>query len=101
MGSEFAFVCKGAGFTTDSEPRPAPRRLQTLVVRGGTYAFSRSLDGDTFVIGLNTSDSTQEAQVTYETQTAPQVLFGEASEVQVSDGHLRFKIPPRSGVMFK
>ena len=67
----------------------------------GTYAFSRSLDDDTFVIAMNVSDSPQQAAVAYEANDKPAVLFGEASELSVNDGRLNFKIPARGGVMLK
>ena len=65
----------------------------------GTYAFSRSLDGSTFIIALNVSDATQEATVVFRGQD-PKVIFGQASEVNVNDGRLNFKIPARCGVIF-
>ncbi len=82
---------------------PALRRgdYKRLWSTNGTYAFSRSLDGETFVIGMNTSDSPQEAQVTYEAKAAPHAVFGEASDISVADGRLSFKIPARASVIFK
>ena len=65
----------------------------------GTYAFSRSLDGNTFVIALNVSDATQETSVVFRGQD-PKVMFGQASEVTINDGRLNFKIPARCGVIF-
>ena len=68
----------------------------------GTYAFSRSLDGNTFVVAFNVSDSLQEAAVTYASNgSGPSVLIGEASALSVNDGRLSFKIPARCGVMIK
>jgi hypothetical protein len=66
----------------------------------GTYAFSRSLDSETFVVAFNVSDSQQQAMVAYDGQD-PQVVFGEASELTASDGHLKFSIPARCGVLLK
>jgi cyclomaltodextrinase / maltogenic alpha-amylase / neopullulanase len=65
----------------------------------GTYAFSRSLDGNTFVIALNTSETPQQVAVTYEAAKNPKPLFGEAIDISVSENRLKFKIPPRCGVM--
>lgn len=67
----------------------------------GIYAYGRSLEGHTFVIALNASETTQRAEVTYEAQKIPDVVFGEASDISVRDGRLKFKIPPRSGAVMK
>ena len=66
----------------------------------GTYVFSRSLDGNKFVIALNTSDSPQEASVIF-TGKLPSVVFGQAEVVSVADGRLNLRIPPRSGAVLK
>ena len=82
---------------------PALRRgdFKRLWSVDGIYVFSRSLDGNTFVIGLNTSDSPREARVTYDGKENGKVMFGEASDISVADGFLTFTVPPRSGVMLK
>ena len=82
---------------------PALRRgdFKRLWSADGTYAFSRSLEGDTFVIALNTSESPQQVAVTYEAKKNPKALLGEASDISVSDHRLKFRIPARSGVMLK
>jgi neopullulanase len=82
---------------------PALRRgdFKRLWSADGTYAFSRSLDGDTFVIALNTSGSPQQVEVTYEAKKSPKAVLGAASDISVSDHRLKFKIPARSGVMLK
>ena len=82
---------------------PALRRgdFKRLWSVDGIYVFSRSLDGNTFVIGLNTSDSPREARVTYDGRDNGKVVFGQASDISVADGFLNFKVPPRSGVMLK
>jgi neopullulanase len=67
----------------------------------GTYVFSRSLDSDTFVIALNTSESPQQVEITYEAKKHPKTVLGEASDISVNDSRLKFKIPARSGVMLK
>ena len=67
----------------------------------GTYVFSRSLDGDTCVIALNVSEATQQASVIYRGQEVPQVIFGEASDLSMSDGRLHFKIPARCGAILR
>ena len=66
----------------------------------GVYAFSRSLDGETFVVALNVSESPQQAQVTHEAGHHPTVVFGKAYDISV-DGRLKFTIPARSGVVLK
>jgi cyclomaltodextrinase / maltogenic alpha-amylase / neopullulanase len=66
----------------------------------GTYAFSRSLNGNTFVVAVNVSETPQQLHVAYEAGGSPQPVFGEASEISV-DGRLKFTIPPRSGVILK
>jgi cyclomaltodextrinase len=82
---------------------PALRRgdFTRLWSADGTYAFSRSLDGNTFIIALNTSEAPQQAEVMYEAQDPPRAIFGEASDISVSDGRLRFKVAARSGVVLK
>jgi neopullulanase len=65
----------------------------------GTYSFSRSLDGKTFVMAMNVSESPQQAHVTFEAQQAPQALFGKPTDISLGDGRLRFTVPPRSGVV--
>ncbi len=82
---------------------PALRRgdYKRLWSADGIYAFSRSLDGKTFVVALNASESPQYAEVAYDTQQRPQVLFGAASDISLGDGRLKFKIPARCGVVLK
>jgi neopullulanase len=82
---------------------PALRRgdYQRLWSANGTFAFSRSLKGDTVVIALNTSESPQEAIVAFEAKGNPRVLVGEAHDFSIKDGRLHFKIPGRCGVMLK
>jgi glycosidase len=82
---------------------PALRRgdFKRLWSANGTYAFSRSLDGNTLVIALNTSESPQQAEVSYEGKKPPKTVFGEAFDISVRDGRLKFKIPARCGVVLK
>jgi neopullulanase len=82
---------------------PALRRgdFKRLWSANGIYAFSRSLDGETLVVALNTFDSSQQAEVNYAGKKPPKTVFGEASEVSVSDGRLKFSVPARSGVVLK
>jgi len=82
---------------------PALRRgdFRRLWSADGTYAFSRSLDGNTFVVALNASDSPQGAEVTYELKNSPKAVFGAASDISVNDGRLKFKIPARCGVVLQ
>jgi len=83
--------------------RPALRRgdFKRLWSADGVYAFSRSYEGKTFIVALNVSESPQQAHVTFEAQKGPKAVFGEASDMSVEDGRLRFTIPARSGVMLK
>ena len=67
----------------------------------GVYAFSRSFEGKTFIVALNVSESPQQAHVTYEARKSPKPVFGEASEIFVEGGRLRFTIPARSGVVLR
>jgi hypothetical protein len=80
---------------------PALRRGEFIRLwsADGTYAFSRSLDGKTVVVALNTSETTQPANVKFEATGNPRVLFGRPADISVGDGHLRFTVPPRSGVV--
>jgi cyclomaltodextrinase / maltogenic alpha-amylase / neopullulanase len=66
----------------------------------GIYAFSRSLDGKTLTVGLNVSDSAQQAEVTYGAKN-PKVVFGQASDISVREGRMKFTIPARSGVVIQ
>ncbi|HJS17099.1 MAG TPA: glycoside hydrolase family 13 protein [Anaerolineales bacterium] len=85
-------------------------RKQTPALRRGDYgrrwsansiyAFSRSLDAESCVIALNVSDSPQQANIVYRGQE-PGVVFGEATEITVGEEQLHFKLPARSGVIFK
>jgi len=67
----------------------------------GTYAFSRWLDGETIVVALNTSESPQQVEVTYEAKKNPKAVLGEATDISMDDHRLKFRIPARSGVMLK
>jgi neopullulanase len=67
----------------------------------GIYAFSRSHEGETLVIALNTFESPQQAEVNYELQDKPKAIFGEASEISVGNGRLKFTVPARCGVVLK
>src|SRR6266498_1712864 len=82
---------------------PALRRgdFRRLWSADGTYAFSRSLGEDTFVMALNASESPQQVEVRYEARKHPEVVLGEASDIAVHDDRLSFKIPARCGVVLK
>ena len=66
----------------------------------GIYAFSRTHADETVVVAFNTSESPQQARVTIEAEKTPKSVFGEASEIHL-DGHLKFTVPARSGVVLK
>jgi glycosidase len=82
---------------------PALRRgdYKRLWSADGIYAFSRSLEGKTLIVALNVSESLQQAEVSYEAQEKPNVVFGEASDISAVDGRLKFKIPARCGAVLK
>ncbi len=82
---------------------PALRRgdFRRLWSVDGTYVFSRALDGETLIIGLNASGSPRQAEVAYEAKKNPQAIFGEATEIQASEQRLKFTIPARSGVVLQ
>ena len=82
---------------------PALRRgdFKRLWSADGTYAFSRSLEEDTFVMALNTSGSPQQVEVTYEAKKSPKAVLGNPSDISMNNQRLKFKIPARSGVMLK
>jgi neopullulanase len=82
---------------------PALRRgnYKRLWSDHGVYAFSRSYEGETFVVALNASESPQQIHVTYGPSENPKPVFGKASEISIADGRLRFTIPPRSGGVLK
>ncbi len=82
---------------------PALRRgdFKRLWSAEGTYAFSRSFEDNTFIIALNASDSIQQIEVTHDAQKNPKIVLGEASDISVGDGRVKFKIPARCGVVLK
>ena len=82
---------------------PALRRgdFKRLWSADGVYVFSRSLDGHTFIIALNVSETAQQAELRFDAKKSPKAVFGEPSNISVSDDRLRFMIPPRSGVVLK
>lgn len=65
----------------------------------GTYAYSRSLDGKTFVVALNTSDAQQQANVFFGGNETPHVLLGRANDISYGEGRLHFSVPARNGVI--
>ena len=79
---------------------PALRRgdFTRLWSADGTYAFSRSFEGNTFVIALNASESPQQVEVTYEAMRA-KAVFGEATNISIAEGRLKCTIPARSGAV--
>jgi cyclomaltodextrinase / maltogenic alpha-amylase / neopullulanase len=82
---------------------PALRRgdFTRLWSTDGTYVFSRALDGQTFIVALNASESPQQAEVRYDAKKNPKAIFGESSKITIQDGRLKFTVPPRSGVVLK
>jgi neopullulanase len=81
---------------------PALRRgeMKRLWSADGVYAYSRSYEGKTFIIALNTSESPQQVEAAYEAKRGPAPVFGEATHISV-DGRLKFTVPARSGVVLK
>jgi len=47
------------------------------------------------------SESPQQAEVRYEAKKNPKAIFGQATNVSVHDGRVKFTIPARSGVVLK
>jgi glycosidase len=82
---------------------PALRRgdFKRLWSVNGTYAYSRSLHDITLIVALNVSDSPQELRIKYDRLRHPNVVFGSASDFEVSDGQLKFKLPARTGAVLK
>ena len=82
---------------------PALRRgdFTRLWSTDGTYVFARALDGQSFIVALNVSESPQQAEVRYDAKKNPKVVFGQASNMSVHDGRVKFTIPARSGVVLK
>jgi neopullulanase len=72
-----------------------------LLAKDGIYCYSRSLEEDTLIVGMNASESPQPIEVTVEAKKTPQAVLGKVSDFTVSDGRLRFTVPARSGVVFK
>ena len=81
---------------------PALRRgdFKRLWSANGVYAFSRTFEGKTFVVALNTSEGAQQIHITYDGVKNPKPVFGEAVDISM-DGGLKFSIPARSGVVLK
>jgi len=72
---------------------------QRLLATDGIYCYSRSLEEDTLIVGMNASESPQQFDVAYDAKKVPQGVFGNASDLSVRDGRLRFTLPARSGVV--
>ncbi|HXF86552.1 MAG TPA: glycoside hydrolase family 13 protein [Anaerolineales bacterium] len=79
---------------------PALRRgdFKRLWSANGTYVFSRTLEDQTLIVGLNVSEAPQQVEVAWGAQRNPQPVFGQVSDLVV-DGKLRFTIPARSGAV--
>ncbi len=82
---------------------PALRRgdMKRLWSAHGVYAFSRTHDGKTLIVALNASEKPEQLDVMNETGKQPKPIFGEAGNLAVVEGHLKFTVPPRSGVVLK
>jgi len=65
----------------------------------GVYAFGRAREEESLVAALNASEAATRIEVRYEARKKPGVLFGQPSDVEWKDGHLKFSIPPRSGAV--
>ena len=97
---EFAFLCQRTHCAAQAESRPAPRRLQEAVV-GGWHLCLLAFAGRQHICrGVERLESPQQAEVTYEAKN-PKVVFGEASDISLADGRLKFKVPARCGVVLK
>jgi cyclomaltodextrinase / maltogenic alpha-amylase / neopullulanase len=82
---------------------PALRRgtLERFWSAEGVYAFGRSLDGESVVVALNTSQEPQPIEVPHEAKKNPKVVFGQPSNITIVESRLKFKVPARSGVVLK
>jgi len=82
---------------------PALRRgdHKRLYATDGVYCYSRAFENKTFIVGMNASESPYLVEVHYDAKKNPKVVFGEALDISVNDGHLKFNIPARSGVVLK
>ena len=74
---------------------------QRLQATDGIYCYSRSLEADRLIVGMNASESPQQFDVAYEAAPSPMPIFGSASELSVHEGRLKFTVPARSGVVLK
>jgi cyclomaltodextrinase / maltogenic alpha-amylase / neopullulanase len=63
----------------------------------GVYAYGRALEGESLVVAFNTSDEPKKVEVQIEAKKKPKPFFGEPSEIELTNGILRFTIPARSG----
>jgi neopullulanase len=72
-----------------------------LLAMDSIYCYARSLEEDTLIVGMNASESPQQAEVAYEAAQSPKPVFGSPSDISIHEGRLKFTIPPRSGVVLK
>lgn len=65
----------------------------------GVYAFGRAYEGESLVAAFNVSDEPRTIEVQYEAKKHPKPLFGQPSDVMLTDGKLRLTVPARAGVV--
>ena len=65
----------------------------------GVYVFRRALEGETMVVALNPSEQPRTLEVQSDATHKPDKIFGEPSEIELSNGKLRFRVPARNGVV--
>jgi neopullulanase len=91
------------GLITLRKKNPALRHgnYKRLFTVDGIYCYSRTSENDSFIVGMNVSESAHQVDVQYDALTRPMAMFGKASDISVGDGNLKFTIPARSGMVLK
>jgi len=72
-----------------------------LFAEDGVCAFARVQADRELIVALNVSDEPRQAEVPREAKGKPKVVFGQAAEIAVADGKLKFILPPRGGIVFR
>ncbi len=82
---------------------PSLRRgtFERLWATDGVYAFRRAHADESLVVAVNASESPQPVEVKGEAKREVKAAFGQASDVSVSEGRVKFVLPPRSGAVLR
>ena len=67
----------------------------------GVYAFGRAHESESLVVALNVSEAERRIEVRFEAKKKPKAVFGQPSDMALTDTRLSFTVPPRSGVVLK